>query len=43
VVSCHVVAVAKTTEEVEQAIPAAPEVIGAVKESEEGAAEEEKK
>jgi large subunit ribosomal protein L25 len=42
-VSCHIVTVAKTTEEIEQEMPAAPEVIGEVKEAEEGAAEEEEK
>lgn len=42
-VSCHIVTVAKTTEEIEQELPVAPEVIGEVKEAEEGAAEEEKK
>lgn len=42
-VSCHIVAVAKTTEEIEQEMPATPEVIGEVKEAEEGASEEEKK
>jgi large subunit ribosomal protein L25 len=41
-VSCHLVAAAKTTEEVEEEMPAAPEVIGEVKEGEEGEPEEEK-
>ena len=40
VVTCHVIAVSKTTEEVEEEEPTAPEVIGEVKESEE--TEEEK-
>jgi large subunit ribosomal protein L25 len=39
-VSCHLVAAAKTTEEVEAEIPATPEVIGEVKEAEEGESEE---
>ena len=38
-VTCHLVAAAKTTEEVEEEMPAAPEVIGEVKEPEEGASE----
>jgi large subunit ribosomal protein L25 len=36
IASCHVVAEIKTTEELEQEIPAAPEVIGKGKEEEEG-------
>jgi large subunit ribosomal protein L25 len=35
-VTCHTVSVAKTTEEIEEEAPAAPEVIGEEKESEEG-------
>jgi hypothetical protein len=42
IVSCHVVVAAKTTEEIEMAMPAAPEVIGEVKEPEEGESEEKK-
>lgn len=34
-VTCHLVAAAKTTEELEEEVPAAPEVIGEVKETEE--------
>jgi large subunit ribosomal protein L25 len=34
-VTCHLVAAAKTTEEVEEEMPAAPEVIGETKEEEE--------
>jgi len=34
VVTCHLVAAAKTTEEVEEEMPAAPEVISEAKESE---------
>jgi large subunit ribosomal protein L25 len=41
-VSCHVVVEAKTTEQIEMELPAAPEVIGEVKEPEEGEAEEKK-
>jgi large subunit ribosomal protein L25 len=41
-VSCHLVAAAKTTEEVEEEMPAGPEVIGEEKEAEEGESEEEK-
>ena len=33
-VTCHLVAAAKTTEEVEEEMPAAPEVIGETKEEE---------
>ena len=40
VVSCNILAVAKTTEEVEAEMPAAPEVIGEEKEPEEGQSEE---
>ena len=40
-VTCHLVAAAKTTEEVEEEMPAAPEVIGEVKEPEEETTEEE--
>jgi len=39
-VACHVVAAAKTTEEVEEEEPAAPEVIGRAEEGEEGAEKE---
>lgn len=39
-VTCHLVAAAKTTEEMEEEMPAAPEVIGEEKESEEETAEE---
>ncbi len=39
-VTCHLVAAAKTTEQVEEEIPAAPEVIGEAEESEEGTSEE---
>jgi large subunit ribosomal protein L25 len=35
-VTCHLVAAAKTTEEMEEEMPAAPEVIGEAKEGEEG-------
>jgi len=38
--TCHLVAAAKTTEELEEEVPTAPEVIGEVKESEEEAQEE---
>jgi len=38
--TCHLVIAAKTTEEMEEEIPAAPEVIGEVKEPEETAEEE---
>jgi len=38
--TCHLVAAAKTTEELEEEVPAAPEVIGEEKESEEEAQEE---
>lgn len=41
-VNCHLVAAAKTTEEVEEEIPSAPEVIGEVKEAEGEQATEEK-
>lgn len=41
-VSCHVVIAAKTTEEVEEEVPTAPEVIGETEEAEEGQTEEEK-
>jgi len=41
-VTCHLVAAAKTTEELEEETPAAPEVIGEVKESEADEASEEK-
>jgi large subunit ribosomal protein L25 len=40
-VTCHTVAAAKTTEQVEEEVPAAPEVIGEKKEPEEGEAPEE--
>jgi large subunit ribosomal protein L25 len=40
-VTCHTVAAAKTTEEVEEEMPAAPEVIGETKEPDEGEAQEE--
>ena len=40
VVSCNILAVAKTTEEVEAEMPASPEVIGEEKEPEEGQSEE---
>jgi len=40
-VTCHMVAAAKTTEEVEEEMPAAPEVIGEKKEPEAGEAQEE--
>jgi large subunit ribosomal protein L25 len=40
-VTCHLVAVAQTTEEVEEEMPAAPEVIGEAEESEEEEASEE--
>ncbi|MHC4519847.1 MAG: 50S ribosomal protein L25 [Planctomycetota bacterium] len=36
VVTCHLVAAAKTTEEIEEEVPTAPEVIGEKKEEEEG-------
>lgn len=39
-VTCHLVAAAKTTEQVEEEIPAAPEIIGETKEQEEETAEE---
>ncbi len=39
-VTCHLVAAAKTTEQVEEETPAVPEVIGEVKEPEEEATEE---
>ncbi len=39
-VTCHLVAAAKTTEQVEEEIPAAPEVIGEAAESEEETSEE---
>jgi large subunit ribosomal protein L25 len=39
VVSCHTVAEMKTTEDVEAAMPAAPEVIGKAEEAEEGEAD----
>lgn len=39
-VTCHLVAAAKTAEQVEEEMPAAPEVIGEVKESEEEGASE---
>ncbi|MBN2130453.1 MAG: 50S ribosomal protein L25 [Sedimentisphaerales bacterium] len=38
-VACHAMAVAKTTEELEEEAPVAPEVIGRAKEGEEGAEE----
>jgi large subunit ribosomal protein L25 len=41
-VSCHVLATAKTTEEMEMEMPSAPEVIGEVKEPEEDESEEKK-
>lgn len=41
-VSCHLVAAAKSTEEVEEEMPAGPEVIGEEKEAVEGESEEEK-
>ena len=41
-ISCHLVAAAKSTEEVEEEMPAGPEVIGEEKEAEEGESEEEK-
>jgi large subunit ribosomal protein L25 len=41
-ISCHVVTAAKTTEEVEEQAPVAPEVIGEVKEGEEKPSGEEK-
>ncbi len=41
-VTCHLVAAAKTAEEVEEEEPAAPEVIGEVEEPEEAAEEQEK-
>jgi large subunit ribosomal protein L25 len=41
VVSCHIVAEAKTTEQIEEEVPAAPEVIGKVEKAEEE--DEEKK
>jgi large subunit ribosomal protein L25 len=40
IVSCHVIVEAKTTEQLEQEMPAAPEVIGEVKVPEEGESEE---
>jgi large subunit ribosomal protein L25 len=39
-VACHLVAAAQTTEEVEDEMPTAPEVIGEAKEPEEGASED---
>ena len=39
-VTCHLVAAAKSTEEVEEEMPAAPEVIGETKEPEAGEAQE---
>ncbi|MFC1781877.1 50S ribosomal protein L25 [Planctomycetota bacterium] len=39
-ITCHLVAAAKTTEEIEEEIPTAPEVIGDEKESEQEATEE---
>lgn len=39
-VTCHLVAAAKTTEQVEEEIPSAPEIIGETKETEEETAEE---
>ena len=39
VVSCHMVAAAKSTEEMEMEMPSAPEVIGEDKESEEAETE----
>ncbi|MGD2094817.1 MAG: 50S ribosomal protein L25 [Phycisphaerales bacterium] len=42
VVTCHLVAAAKTTEEVEEEMPAAPEVISEAKESEEQDTEDSK-
>ena len=39
-VACHLVAAAQTTEEVEEEMPTAPEVIGEAKEPEEGASED---
>jgi large subunit ribosomal protein L25 len=42
-VTCHLVAAAKTAEEVEEEMPAAPEVIGEAKEPEEEQAPEEEK
>ncbi|OHB84023.1 MAG: hypothetical protein A2Z38_11610 [Planctomycetes bacterium RBG_19FT_COMBO_48_8] len=41
-VTCHLVAAAKTTEQVEEEMPAAPEVIGETKEPEAGEAAEKK-
>jgi large subunit ribosomal protein L25 len=41
-VTCHTVIIAKTTEQIEEEAPAAPEVIGAEKEPEEGEAPQEK-
>ena len=41
-VTCHLVAAAKSTEEVEEEMPAAPEVIGETKEPEAGESPEEK-
>lgn len=38
--TCGLVAAAKSTEEIEEEVPAAPEVIGEVKEAEEGSSEE---
>jgi hypothetical protein len=35
-VTCHLVAAAKTTEEMEEEMPAAPEIIGEAKEDEGG-------
>jgi large subunit ribosomal protein L25 len=42
IVTCHLVAAAKTTEQVEEEMPAAPEVIGEAKEPEQQDAEEKK-
>jgi hypothetical protein len=42
-VTCHLVAAAKTSEQVEEEMPAAPEVIGEVKEPEEEQAPEAEK
>jgi large subunit ribosomal protein L25 len=42
-VTCHLVAAAKTTEEVEEEMPAAPEIIGEAKEPEEEQAPEKEK
>ena len=40
-VTCHMVAAAKTTEQIEEEMPVAPEVIGETREPEEGEAQEE--